>query len=141
MKTLILYYSYGGSTRALAEEEARTRGADLCEVKDKRRPGALKAYTLGCLGAIRGKPADIEKPDADLAAYDTLVLMAPVWASNLAPPFNSMVALLPAGKSVEVVATSLSGASGSAREKAEAALAAKGCTLAEYRDHRSNKQP
>ena len=36
MKSVIIYYSYTGKTRELAEKTARDIDADLIEVKEKR---------------------------------------------------------------------------------------------------------
>ena len=38
MKTLIMYYSYSGSTKALANEKAEELGADIEEIFEAKRP-------------------------------------------------------------------------------------------------------
>jgi len=52
MKTLIIFYSYTGNTKRLAQELATREAADIVEIKDLRRPGILKSYSLGCFAAM-----------------------------------------------------------------------------------------
>lgn len=53
MKTAILFYSYTGSAKGLAQQAAGTEHCDIIEIKDKHRPGTLKAYTMGCVRYTR----------------------------------------------------------------------------------------
>ena len=48
MSTAILYYSYSGKTRALAEAEAEKRSARLFEVKEAHRYSPLGSVLCGC---------------------------------------------------------------------------------------------
>ena len=133
MKTLVIFYSYSGRTKAIAEALAAKESADISEVLDTFRPGILKAYTAGIIAAIRGKAWPFEALDADLYEYDRLILLAPVWADNPPPAFNAMLELLPAGKTVSVKMVSASGKS-NCKERLEAAIKAKGCTLESFED-------
>ena len=133
MKKLVIYYSYTGHTRKRAERLAAKEQADLCAVTDPKRPGTFKAYTAGSLAAMRGRPWPIRGLEADLSAYDELILMAPIWAGSPAPQFNGVVDRLPAGKSVRVYAVSASGKS-SCKQKVAARIQAKGCKLTGFRD-------
>ncbi len=137
-KIAVLYYSYTGSTRKLAQDLARAltesgREVELFEVKDQKRPAAIKAYTAGCFNARRMHPAKVQPIGANLAVCDAIVLLAPIWWGHPAPPFNNMVAALPQGKKVEVWAVSASGTS-AAKEKVAAGVEKQGCTLGRYRD-------
>ena len=133
MNKLIVYYSYTGHTRKCAERLAAKENATLCEVTEPKRPGAFKAYTAGSLAAMLHRPWPIRKLKADLAAYDELILMAPIWADSLAPQCNSVIAQLPAGKAVRVYAVSASGKSG-CKQKVKAQLEARGCKMTGFRD-------
>ena len=138
MKTAVVYYSLGGSTRSFARAEADARGADLIEVRPAKAYNPLTAFLRGCPAAIR--QAAVPLADApDLSPYGHVVLMAPVWAGHPAPPFNSMVKLLPAGTEVEVLLVSSSGQSDKSSAKVRALLMNQGCTVTAQRDIRSHQ--
>lgn len=132
MKTLVIYYSYTGHTRKLAAELAGKEGADLYEVLDAKRPGVLKAYTAGCVAALRMKRAAIRPITVELDSYDTIIVMSPIWAGHPAPAINSVLDRLPAGKTVRFRMVSASGGSG-CRDKVLTLAREKGCT-AEFED-------
>ena len=133
MKTLILFYSYSGKTKAMAQELAEKESADMAEIKAAKRPGKLKAYTAGIFAAIRGKAWPIQQLDVDLSAYDSLILLTPVWAGNPAPPFNTVLALLPPEKNISIKMVSMSGKS-ECRARLEEVVKARGCTLVGFED-------
>ena len=133
MKTLILFYSYTGHTKKLAEEMSAKESADIAEIKDAKRPGKLKAYCSGCFNALRGKAWPIQPIAADLAAYDRIKICSPVWAGNLPPAVNAALEKLPGGKTVSFTLASASGKS-DCRAKIETAVKSKGCTLEGFMD-------
>lgn len=133
MKTIVLFYSYSGNTKAVAEELAGKENADIAEIKDVKRPGKFKAYTAGCFAAMRGGAWRIQPLGVDLSAYDGLILLSPVWAGNPAPAFNAALERLPQGKTVSVKMISASGKS-SCRERLETAIKAKGGVLESFED-------
>ena len=136
MKTLVIYYSYTGTVRNLAEKIATETGATLYEIKDKTRPGTLKAYSAGCFAALRMGRWPIQPVNMSFEGYGSIILMAPVWAGHPAPAFNNVYGLLPRGQEVEVRMVSASGSS-SAREKIQRELISKGCKMTGYRDIKS----
>lgn len=133
MKTLVIFYSYTGNTKRLAQELAEKESADIAEVKDVNRPGKVKAYLAGCFAAMRGKPWKIQPLSADLAAYDRLILLSPVWAGNPPPAVNALLEQLPDGKTVFIKMVSASGKSG-CRERLEAVIKSKSCTIENFED-------
>jgi len=133
LKTLVIFYSYSGHTKAIAADLAYDEGASFVEIKDKRRPGKLKAYVAGCFAAMRGKAWPIQPLDVAMADYDRLIMLAPIWAGNPAPAFNAVLELLPAGKSVAIKMVSASGES-ACKERLEAAVKSKNCTLESFED-------
>jgi len=133
MKTLVIFYSYTGHTKALAQAYAAKETADITEIQDVRKPGTLKAYTVGCFAAMRGKSWPIEPLKTNLSAYDRLILFSPVWASNPPPAVNALLEKLPGGKAVSVKMVSASGKSG-CKDRMAATLKAKDCTLESFED-------
>ena len=133
MNTLVLFYSYSGKTKAIAEELAAKESAVLAEIKAVKRPGKLKAYTAGCLSAIKGRSWPIQPTDVDLTEYGRLILLAPIWASNPPPAFNAILEQLPSGKTVAVKMVSASGKS-KCRERLNAIIQSRGSTLESFED-------
>lgn len=133
MKTLVIFYSYTGSTEKLAQNIASKASADIIEVKDQVKPSKFAAYTLGCFKAMRMKPSDIEPFEADLSAYEKIILMSPVWAGRIAPPLVRVFEMLPPGRALEVIAVSASGKS-RAKDDVSALLNSRGCKSVRYKD-------
>ena len=133
MNTLIIFYSFSGKTKAIATEMAIKEAADVTEIKDAKRPGKLKAYTVGIFAAIKGKAWPIQPMDAEVSKYDRLILLGPIWADNSAPPFNTLLERLPEGKTVAIKMVSASGKS-NCKERLETAIKQKGCVVESFED-------
>ncbi|MDR0531942.1 MAG: flavodoxin domain-containing protein [Oscillospiraceae bacterium] len=136
MSTLIIYYSYSGNTKRVAESLAAQLGGELAPLRDAKRPGILKAYSVGCFNAMQGKAWAARPLEEDLASYDRLILLSAVWAGNVPPAVNTLWAQLPAGTALEVKLVSAGGES-KCRERLEAMLKANGCTLQSLEDIRA----
>ena len=133
MSHLVIFYSYSGSTKGIAEDYAKKEAADVYEIRDTKRPGKFKAYTAGVIASIRGKAWTIVTPDIDLASFDRITLFAPVWAGNPPPAFNAMLELLPSDKNISIKLVSASGKS-ECREKLDIFMKNKGSTLESFED-------
>lgn len=134
MKTVVIFYSFTGKTRAIAKKIAEKENAEMIEVKEKKTRSKFNAYTIGCFSAMKQKEAKLLEFESDFSAYDKIIILIPVWASFPAPPMNNIIKLLPIGKNVELILTSRSGKSDSSAEKTKALVAAKGCTVVKYED-------
>ena len=141
MKTAILFYSFGGATRKEAARLAAELGADVLEVREARRRGLLSSFLTGCPAAMKRAAVPIVAPDADLSQYERIIVGCPVWAGFPAPAFNSIVALLPAGKTVEVFLCSGGGETPKSAAGTRALIEAHGCKVAAYRDVATGKKP
>lgn len=137
MNTLVIYYSYGGNTRKIATQKAQELGADLVEVRDKKRPAPPATFFVGCPRAIRGREGKIQPIETDLSIYDKIIIAGPIWAGNPAPPVNNIVNLLPQGKEVSMLFVSGGGTSGKSAEKYRQRIAEMGCTMTEAIDIQS----
>lgn len=136
MKTVIVYYSFTGHTAALANALGKELRADLVEIRDRREHGKFYAYTIGCIKALRMAKGKIQYMAADLSAYDTIIIMSPVWAGHTPPAINRVLDYLPEGKDVEVRMISASGES-QCKEKVQTLIEAKGCKLTSFIDIKS----
>lgn len=136
MKTVILYYSYNGHTKKVAEKLARTQGADLVEIQTKKRKSKFMTFLVDCPRAMMHKCSPIQPISRDLSAYDMITIAAPVWASSPAPAFNEAVKVLPKGKNVQVIMVSASGAGATKRseEFTKKLIRHQGCTVVAYKD-------
>ena len=132
MKTIVIYYSFSGHSKALAEKYANELSLDIAQMKNRKLFGKLKAYTAGCFAAIRGKAWPIAI-DINLSAYEHIILFAPVWASNVPPAVNSFIANLPQGKTVSVKLVSASGHSG-CKDAVEAKIKSSTCIMDSFED-------
>jgi flavodoxin len=107
MKTSIIYYSYSGITRGIAEKIQKSCGGDLVEVKLKENYSAITAYTLGCYRAMKEECDPIEPGTIDVSASDLIVIGTPVWAFKATPAINAAIAALKGcdGKKAVIFAT------------------------------------
>jgi len=133
MNKLIVYYSYSGKTRKIAENLAKQESVDIYEIKDNKPLGKLKAYTAGIIASIKGKAWKIKPPDIDINKYDKIIILAPVWASNPPPALNAMLEYLPSGKQIDIKMVSMSGKS-ECKDRLESVIKAKGSTLDSFED-------
>lgn len=93
MKAIIIYYSYSGNTRRVAEQLGTAIGADLAEIQ------TVKPYTgsyddvvdQGQREVNSGFCPEIQPLDLDLEQYDTIILGTPVWWYTFAPAMNSFL--------------------------------------------------
>lgn len=107
MKTTIIYNSYSGNTRSVAEHVAAACGGRIVEVRSNEYASRISAYTRGCYRAMKGMSDPIEPETIDVSADDLLVIGTPVWAGRATPAINAAVAALSgcAGKPAIIFAT------------------------------------
>ena len=129
MASAILYYSLTGTTKAMAEKQAAETGADVFEIREVKNRNGFTAFIPGCPQARGAKSSAIVPPEVDLAAYDEIVIMGPIWAGRPAPAVNAMAGLLPAGKTVSIICTA-GGGTGDLSKTADL-VTARGCTVKE----------
>ena len=130
MRTLIVYHSHSGRTRALAEQVRDASGGDLVEVKPQAPYGLLSVYSRGTSRA-RHREADAFDPAViDAAAYDRIAIGTPVWGGHPTPVINGAVAALRGAGGKDAVLFATCGYSpGESFPALRAALAARGVTV------------
>ncbi len=135
MRSIILYYSYTGNCRKhamLLKQE--NEEADIYEVKDMKSAGKFTTFMIKCPMAALRKSAKIHKIEADLNAYDRIIVVVPIWNSYPAPEFNSILKELPANKEVELYVCSGSGESAKSKSGTCEQIKKTGCNLTGYHD-------
>ena len=92
-KTLVLYYSLTGNTKAVAEEIATRLGADIEEIV------CVDPYDTSFMATIERCKSDREqgifteiKPiNSDLSKYNVIFIGYPVWFGTYAPPVETFL--------------------------------------------------
>lgn len=141
MKSAILYYSFNGATRKEAAKRAAQADADLFELVEAKKRGLFSAFLPGCPQALGRKATAIQPLTIDWSLYDSVTLMAPVWAGNPAPAFNAGLALIPKGMTVNVVLCSGGGETPKSKDATIAFLKEKGFTVGFYEDVKTAAPP
>lgn len=93
MKTAIIYYSFEGDTKYLADELSKKTNADLIAlkpVKELQSKGFSK-FVWGGMQAVMKKKPELEKYDFKPEKYDLIIFAAPVWAGTFAPPISTFL--------------------------------------------------
>ncbi len=83
MKTLIAYYSRGGTTKRTAEQLAELTGGDLFEIRGKKNYGNyFKALSVSRKEFSSGELPEIEPGPENFDEYDRILLGFPIWFSK-----------------------------------------------------------
>lgn len=90
-KILVVYFSWTGHTREVAEAIAAGLGADLEAIREVNRRSGWLAFLRSAYEVLRGKLVAIVEPQKDPAAYDLVVLGTPVWAGRMSSPLLAYV--------------------------------------------------
>ena len=138
MKTIILYYSHSGNTKALANKKAKELGSDIEEIIESKRP--FPFMIIGIHRASKRKKTEIQLIKAQMNNYDKFIIMAPVWAAHPAPAFNNVIEYLPTGKDVELIMVSGGGGTKKSTEGTKNLIIQKGCTVVNYTDVRVKRK-
>jgi flavodoxin len=85
MKILVVYYSYTGNTKKIAEALTEKLEAKIDEIKDlKERSRKIVGWLIAGKDSLSRKPAEIkykEKPEE----YDLVIVGTPVWMWTMTP--------------------------------------------------------
>lgn len=91
MKKLVIFYSFEGNTRYIAEQIAETINADLLELKPKKeiKKSKFMKYVWGGKQVVLGAKPELEQLDKNPQQYDMIILGTPVWAFSYTPAFKT----------------------------------------------------
>lgn len=93
MKSIVIYYSYSGNTRKVAEKIQRKLKSDIAEIE------TVEPYTGSYDDVVNQGQQEINsgfmpkiKPvNVDLSQYDTVILGTPVWWYTFAPAMKTFL--------------------------------------------------
>lgn len=120
-KTLVVYYSYTNNVHRLATELCTQIKADVVRIEPAERglDYAANNYAIGSalISAIRNRPNDpasypeIDPVNVNFDEYDTIIIGAPLWWSNMAAPLQTFLfqnGTKMAGKNIGLIVSSAS---------------------------------
>ncbi len=125
-KTLVVYYSYTNNVERIVNELKTQIDCDIVEIQpaEKGLDYAANNYAIGSaqIAAIRNNPDDassypsIDPVEVNLDEYDTVIIGAPLWWSQMAAPLQTYLFLNGSkmtGKNIGLIVSSASSGIGS----------------------------
>lgn len=105
-KTLVVYFSRMGYTKKEAYEIAIKENAEIYEIKTKERTeNTLGFWWCGRFG-MHQWPMEIEKLNIDLARYNKIIIVSPIWVFRMCGPIRGFIkeyAIILNEKEIDVV--------------------------------------
>ncbi len=92
-KIIVVYYTFEGSTKSMAELLTQHLNADLLElkpVKELKSKGFSK-FILGGFQVMIGKKPELKPLNKNLDEYDIILVGSPIWAGTYTPPIKSLL--------------------------------------------------
>jgi flavodoxin len=111
-KTLVIYYSRSGTTKALAQTLAASLGADLEEIVPLRiwDRGQMSYMRAGLAAFIRST-WEVKPSVYDVSSYDLVLVGGPIWVGGIAPAVRGWLKANRLGPSARFAAFSTLGGS------------------------------
>lgn len=93
MKTAIIYYSFEGNTKLIAQTIFNTIQGDILELKTKKELNkkSFSKYLWVGHQVLMNKKPELKPYTFDIDNYDILVLGTPVWAWTYSPAMNTFL--------------------------------------------------
>jgi flavodoxin len=124
MKVLVVFYSFEGNTKLIAENIAKAIDADILELKPKKEiiPKGFMKYFWGGKAAIMKATPELLPIEKNPQNYDILFIGTPVWAFTYAPPLNTFFSTSPVSNKKIALFCCHGGAKGRTFDKMKEAL-------------------
>ena len=90
-KTLILYYSLTGNTKASCEALQEALRADIVEIKDLVNRSGRWGFFKTAIGSLLGMHTKIEPENPDLSSYPNIILGSPIWTGKLSMATRTLI--------------------------------------------------
>lgn len=92
MKTAILYFSRTGNSKRVAEKIAQRLNGQTACITDEESWKGPSGFAKGAMYAAKWETTHpVVSPKIDFNAYDSIVVVGPVWAANPAPAVYSLM--------------------------------------------------
>lgn len=94
LRKLVVFFSYTGSTRLLAQAIANATGADIAEIHPAKPLSTFMPWVIlsGGFQASTRRLVALQPLERNAEAYDMIYIGTPIWASNMAPAVRSWLA-------------------------------------------------
>jgi len=90
-KTLIVYYSLTGNTKAGCELLQNELQADILEIKDLVNRTGWWGFARSAFGSLLGFHTKIDPEQPDLSAYQNIIIASPIWTGKLSMAVRTFV--------------------------------------------------
>lgn len=93
MKNLIVYYSYEGNSKVIANGMKKVVNADILElipIKEKKTKSLFR-FVWGGMQVYMSKKPKLMKYDLDLSKYENIIIVCPCWFGTYAPAINTFL--------------------------------------------------
>ncbi len=93
MTTAIVYFSYEGNCRYVAEKIAAHTGAELIAIEPKKAysKGLIRQFIYSGSDEVVGIRPKLAPYDFDASKYDKIIIGSPVWAGYYAPAIGTFL--------------------------------------------------
>lgn len=93
LKILIIYYSFEGSTRLVAEAMASAAGADLLPITPQKEMSSrgFSKYFWGSSQVMMKRKPKLQPFPLNPREYDLIFIGTPVWAWTFSPPVGTLL--------------------------------------------------
>lgn len=91
-KTLIMYYSLTGNTRAGCEALQKELATDILEIRDlKKRAVKGLSFAFTAFASLLGRHTKIEPQHPDLSSYANIIIGSPIWTGKLSIAIRTLI--------------------------------------------------
>lgn len=90
-KTLIVYYSLSGNTRAGCEVMQKGLEADLLEIRDLKNRSGKWGFVCAAFGSLFGRLTQIDPLNPDMSDYDNIIIASPIWTGKLSMAIRTFI--------------------------------------------------
>ncbi|MGB8453744.1 MAG: flavodoxin [Anaerocolumna sp.] len=93
MKSIVIFYSFEGSTKLIADMIARETAAETLELKPEKEipKGGFKKFFWGGKSVIFKDKPKLLNTIPNLEQYDIIFIGTPIWAGSFTPPINTLI--------------------------------------------------